>query len=45
MQRKNTLQVKLSDTELEKLRKYCASRDIAMSEFMRDYVKGLPEVN
>lgn len=46
MERKNIIRVRLSDIELEALKKYAEYRGIAMSEALRDYVKTLiPEAN
>ena len=41
MARDYTIRLRLSETEREALKKYAESRDITMSEVLRDYVKTL----
>ena len=41
MERANIIRVRLSDMELHALKKYAESRNISMSEAVRDWVKTL----
>lgn len=41
MARDYTIRLRLSEIEREALKKYAESRDITMSEVLRDYVKTL----
>jgi hypothetical protein len=39
--RKNRLQLLLSDLELQALKKYAESRQLSVSEVLRDFIKSL----
>jgi hypothetical protein len=39
--RKNRLQLLLSDLELQALKKYAESKQLSVSEVLRDFIKGL----
>jgi predicted DNA binding CopG/RHH family protein len=41
MERNNIIRVRLSDLELQALKKHAASKEIPMSEAVRDWVKTL----
>jgi len=41
MKRDNIIRVRLSDVELQALKKFVESRDVSMSEAVRDWVKTL----
>ena len=44
MARKRRLNICQNYPESQKLKKYAKSKDLSMSEFLRDYVKSKPEV-
>jgi predicted CopG family antitoxin len=44
MARKKRLNIWLNDQEYEKLKKFAKSKDLSMSELLRDFVKSLPDV-
>ena len=45
MTRDNTVRVRLTDEELQALKKYAESKGVSMSEVLRDFVKSLIKAN
>lgn len=44
MTREKYIKIRLTDDEFEKIKKYAQTKDLSVSEVIRDYIKRLPRI-